>query len=177
VNDRNEAARWARSMLERSDWMILDTETTGLSRDDEIVQIAALSPEGGSLLDTLIRPLRAIPPDATAIHGITNDDVAEAPAFPEIHDLLRELMESRIVVIYNAAFDMRLLNQTLSKYKLPLLDLDPDRVECAMLRYSAWIGELWGDGSYKWQRLEGGDHTALGDCRATLALIRRMAQS
>ena len=30
--------------------------------------------------------------------------------------------------------------------------------------------------NYRWQRLPEGDHSALGDCRATLEVIRRMAQ-
>jgi DNA polymerase-3 subunit epsilon len=42
--------------------------------------------------------------------------------------------------------------------------------------YSQWIGD-WNDyhGNYKWQRLPGGDHSALGDCRATLAVLKQMA--
>jgi DNA polymerase-3 subunit epsilon len=42
--------------------------------------------------------------------------------------------------------------------------------------YSQWVGE-WNDyhQDYKWQRLPGGDHSALGDCKATLEVIRRMA--
>lgn len=175
--DRDKASEWARSLLACPDCAILDTETTGLSREDEIVQVAVLSADGRVLLDTLVRPTRSIPPDATAIHGITDRDVAGAPIFPEIYDQLRALLEANRIVIYNAEFDLRLLNQTLLKYGLPKWTFPPDRVDCAMLRYSAWIGEIWGDGSYKWQKLVGGDHSALGDCRATLALIRRMAES
>lgn len=176
-DDHQRASAWARTMLSTRDWAVLDTETTGLSREDEIVQIAILAADERVLIDTLIRPTRPIPPDATAIHGITDRDVASAPIFPEIYDRLRAMLADRRVVIYNAEFDLRLLNQTLLKYGMPIWNFPPDRVECAMLRYSAWKGEIWGDGSYKWQRLEGGDHTALGDCRATLALIRRMAET
>jgi DNA polymerase-3 subunit epsilon len=51
-----------------------------------------------------------------------------------------------------------------------------ESIHCAMQRYAEWYGE-WNDyfGSFRWQRLEGGDHSALGDCRATLELIRKMA--
>jgi DNA polymerase III subunit epsilon len=48
--------------------------------------------------------------------------------------------------------------------------------ECAMLAYSDWIGN-WNEyhGNNRWQRLPGGDHTALGDCRATLKVLRKIA--
>ncbi len=45
-----------------------------------------------------------------------------------------------------------------------------------MERYAAYTGE-WSDDwrDYRWQRLPGGGHRALDDCRAVLTLIRLMA--
>jgi DNA polymerase-3 subunit epsilon len=45
-----------------------------------------------------------------------------------------------------------------------------------MLQYAEWFGE-WNSyhQSFRWQKLQGGDHSALGDCFATLELIKRMA--
>jgi len=169
------AAKWALSLLYRTEWVILDTETTGLGTSDEIVQIAILSYDGSVLLDTLIHPTQPIPTSATAIHGIKDIDVKNAPTFPEVFEQLRSILSGKTIVIYNAQYDLRLLNQTIAKYNLPPLKIDPKCVECAMLKYSAWIGEPWEDGTYKWQRLKGGDHTAVGDCRATLRIIREMA--
>jgi DNA polymerase-3 subunit epsilon len=42
--------------------------------------------------------------------------------------------------------------------------------------YAQFVGD-WNEyhGNYKWQRLPGGDHSALGDCRATLAVLKEMA--
>lgn len=174
-DDHEKAAQWARSLLQRDDWVVLDTETTGLSYNDEIVQIAILSPDGTVLLDTLVRPLIPISLEATGIHGITNDDVADAPPFPKLYERLKAILSGKSIVIYNAAFDLRMLQQTLRKYRLPPFDLDEDQIDCAMLYYAAWRGEIWSDGSYKWQKLQGGDHSAAGDCRATLELIKRMA--
>ncbi len=175
VTDREKATFWARSLLERLDWVLLDTETTGLSPMDEIVQIAVLAPDGETLMDTLIHPTRPIPLEATQIHGITDAEVKDAPLFPEIFDRLKEITAGKSIVIYNASFDMRLIRQSLAKYDRPFSGIEDEQVECAMLQYSAWYGALWPGGGYKWQRLRGGDHTALGDCRATLAVIRRMA--
>ena len=47
-----------------------------------------------------------------------------------------------------------------------------------MIMYARFIGEWasWKD-DYKWQKLPGGDHTALGDCIATLNIIKEMANT
>jgi DNA polymerase-3 subunit epsilon len=174
--DRERASEWARDLLERSDWVILDTETTGTSPYDEIVQIAIVSSDGKVLCDSLVRPTRTIPPEATAIHGISDADVRDAPSFPEVYGRVQEILSGKRIIIYNAQFDLRLIHQTLSKHNLLPYDLDSDQAECAMLVYSAWVGERWLDGGYKWQKLENADHSAVGDCLATLALIKKMAQ-
>lgn len=175
-SDREKVVDWARDLLRRKDWVILDTETTGTLNFDEIVQVAILSCDGKSLLDTLVRPTQSIPLDATAIHGITNEDIREAPLFPEVYKKIEAIVRGKRIVIYNAQFDLRLIRQSLAKHNLLPVGLDLDFVDCAMLMYSAWVGELWPYGGYKWQKLVSGDHTALGDCRATLELIKKMAR-
>jgi DNA polymerase-3 subunit epsilon len=175
VADREKAAFWARSLLERIDWVILDTETTGLSSLDEIVQVAIIGADGGPLLDTLVKPTQPISPDATALHGISDADVGDAPLFPEVFARIQEIITGKTVVIYNAAFDLRLVRQSLAKYQGSASGIEEEQAECAMLWYSAWVGEMWPEGGYKWQKLIGGDHTALGDCRATYRVIEKMA--
>lgn len=174
-NDQEIATQWARSLLKREDWIILDTETTGLSEIDEIIQVAIIAHDGSRLLDTLVRPKQPISAAAIAVHGITNATLVEAPPFSEIYEQLKAVISGKTIVIYNAPFDLRLIKQTLKTHHLPPLEIDSEQVECAMLKYSAWKGEIWMHGNYKWQKLPGGDHTALGDCKATLDLIKKMA--
>jgi DNA polymerase-3 subunit epsilon len=78
------------------------------------------------------------------------------------------------VVIYNAEFDTRLLDQTCQRYGLDVLTDGGIKFECAMLWYAQFVGD-WSDyhGGYRWQPL-GGGHRALGDCQATLGVIREM---
>ena len=175
-NDRERVVAWARNLLQRTDWVILDTETTGTSDSDEIVQVAILSYDGRALLDTMVRPTRPIPLDATAIHGITDEDVRDATLFHEVYERIEKIIAGKTVVIYNAQFDVRLIRQSLAKHNLFPVIRSLDDVDCAMLMYSAWVGEIWPYGGYKWQKLESGDHTALGDCRATLDLIKKIAR-
>ena len=103
--------------------------------------------------------------------------VESAPTFADIAPQLRELLSAKTVVIYNSAFDVRLMEQSAQArgltYEIPIF---AGEYKCAMEEYSAWVGD-WSSyhRNYRFQRLPGGDHTALGDTRACLALIKRMA--
>jgi DNA polymerase-3 subunit epsilon len=176
---REVARGWAHDLLDRTDWAILDTETTGLDGSAEVVQIAVVEPNGSTALDTLVRPRRPIPMDATAIHGITNLMVAEAPAFGDLTPKLTEILSGKTVIAYNAAFDRRMLVQSA---RLGDISLPPLVWECAMERYAQYIGQRSGRrGGFVWQRLprppeyRGRKHQAVDDCHATLDVIRRMA--
>lgn len=167
--------------------LILDTETTGLDSDAEVIELAVIDCAGQSLIDTLVRPARQIPADATAIHGITDQMVATAPSWPEVRGQLLELLASgRHLVIYNASYDLRLIRQSdaLHGLETPVM-----AAHCAMLTYA----EHWGDidqrrGGYRWQRLgyaaaqqgveiQGKAHRAMADCLTTLGVLRAMARS
>lgn len=184
-DDRARAVAWAHSLL-ADDFVILDTETTGLHSDAEIVSIAVVDKTGAPLLDTLVKPTQPIPSGATRIHGITDATVADAPTFGQIFDTLRMAVGGKRCVIYNAAYDTRLLHQAEQWYQ-QRVDSTWDCLEqdgwqalavwdCAMQQYAAYCGEYSEyHGNYRYQPLPGGDHTALGDARACLALIKRMA--
>jgi DNA polymerase III subunit epsilon len=82
-------------------------------------------------------------------------------------------------VAYNASFDERILRQTAARYGLRS---PRARWECAMRQYARWINE-WDERKqdYRWHKLPTvvlpgiKAHTAAGDCRATLHVLRRMA--
>ena len=178
-SDRLGAQCWARALLDRADWVILDTETTGLDASASVVQVGVLAPSGAVLFDSLVQSRSRIPSDASAIHGITNAMVADAPSFREVHEQLTHLLGDQLVVCYNAEFDRRLLRQSGRPDGLVV----PGRAwECAMEQYARYLGN-WSPThrSYRFTRLPdltGGElrrHQAIGDCRATLAVIQRMA--
>ncbi len=178
AEQRQEATDWARKLLSQPEtWLILDTETTGLGEDAEIVQIAILNPATGDSFQTLVKPQNPIPLAATAIHGIKDEMVQNAPDFPTVYPHLVELLTGKTIVIYNASFDTTVLDQTAILYGINIPIIPSKKIACAMEQYSQYIGEwshYWK--SFKWQRLPAGDHTALGDCLATLQIIKRMAQ-
>src|SRR5215471_2455226 len=111
--DKAAAVHWARDLLALADFIVLDTETTGLGIWSEVIQIAVIDPTGAALLDTLVKPTREIEAGATAIHGITAEVVAAAPTFAEVYPLLCKAIAGRRVVIYNADFDRSMLFQSM----------------------------------------------------------------
>jgi DNA polymerase-3 subunit epsilon len=176
IDDAHDnAIKWADNILATppGQVLILDTETTGLGADAEIIQLAMIDLGGNEIMNTLVRPKYAIPRDARAIHGITDSMVANAPFWSDIAPRFEELVKGKTLVIYNAAYDLRLLRQTYQINQIPCA-LPYQDVQCAMEIYAEYAGE-WTGRSFRWQKLQGGDHSAVGDCRAVLSLIKSMA--
>jgi DNA polymerase-3 subunit epsilon len=97
----------------------LDTETTGLDKQDEIVEITIVDDEAKVLFTSLFRPSQAIPPAATALHGITAEMVKSAPTWPALWPTVRGYLLGNVIATYNADFDLRLMQQSLTRYRLP----------------------------------------------------------
>lgn len=183
------------TIKQSNDWVIFDTETTGLDNTAEICQIGLLAPDGTVLMDKLVKPSTHIPPSATNVHGITNEMVADAPAITDIENLLRTAMAGKLVVVYNAPFDRRMLIQSFRPAYHPYYH--PGEVSnwphhwfnCleyldVMIPYVEFYGD-WNDyhGNYRWQKLTNAcqqqgieirdAHNAIGDCKMTLALLQK----
>jgi DNA polymerase III subunit epsilon len=95
--------------------LVLDTETTGLDvKDDRVVSVGAVRMVGERVFrhvtfHQLCTPGRPIPPAATAVHHITDDDVADAPTFAEVWRNCLPLLEGTVMVGYNIPFDIAML--------------------------------------------------------------------
>jgi DNA polymerase-3 subunit epsilon len=92
----------------------IDLETTGINvSTDRIVEISVLkiNPNGKEeWMTTRINPGMPIPPKSTAIHGITDKDVADAPTFKEIAKNLAAFLEGTDLAGFNAIkFDIPVL--------------------------------------------------------------------
>lgn len=181
---RAAAIAWAKGLAEDPAVVFLDTETTGLGGGAEVVDLAVVDGSGRIVLETLVRPMAAIPIEATAIHGIGDADVAAAPTWPEVHDALCRLLAERTVVVYNAAFDRRLVGQCGARHGLALPEV---RWECAMLAYAGYRAEAGGRGRLlRWHKLEQavlafgaepGGHRAAADALACRAVVLGMAST
>jgi len=94
--------------------VIVDTETTGLASNDEVIELSVIDTLGNVLFDRRFKPSpqTSIKASASAIHGITHRDVAECDMFSEYAEQVAGLLEGKTVVAYNASFDKRVLIQT-----------------------------------------------------------------
>lgn len=175
---RRKAAALANE-LSRTEFRLLDVETTGFNSSDEIISIAIINQRGDALVDTLIKPGQPIL--NADRHGITDEMVATAPPFPEAYSAIREALDGKLVLAYNAAFDLRMLDQDCERHGLE--KIAPLAYECVMEMYATWWGD-WHDyhESFTWQKLgtackrfgidPGVEHRALDDARAALAVLR-----
>ncbi len=107
--------------------IVLDTETTGLDPSDHrLIEIGCLElwshVPTGKTFHRLIHPQRDIPEDATRIHGITIEHLADAPLFAAVVDEFLEFIGDAPLVIHNAEFDLRFLNAELARISRPALD-------------------------------------------------------
>jgi DNA polymerase III subunit epsilon len=109
--------------------IVLDTETTGMDpvKGDKLVEIGCVELMNhlptGKTYHVYINPERDIPPEATAVHGITDDFVKDKPTFGEIvGDFLDFLGNDGRLVIHNAEFDMKFLNAELKTFGFPTVD-------------------------------------------------------
>lgn len=93
--------------------IFLDTETTGLDDEAEILEIALVDHLGQVIFESYCKPVKAKTHEkALEVHGITDEMLATAPSWTEIEQQVNRLLENKTVVIFNARFDVRLMRQT-----------------------------------------------------------------
>ncbi|MEF8793748.1 DNA polymerase III subunit epsilon [Thiohalorhabdus sp.] len=108
--------------------IVLDTETTGLdpAEGHRIIEIGCVELLGrrrsGRSYHRYINPERTIPPDSAAIHGITEDHVADCPVFSDLAGELFEFVDGAELIIHNAPFDVGFLNAELTRCGWPRLE-------------------------------------------------------
>lgn len=103
---------------DKSKYVILDTETTGLGKYDEIIEISIIDLDGNVMYDSLVKPNRRITYDAYKIHGISDEMVDDYSDFKEQWDDIYKAIKGKTIIAYNAKFDIRMIKQTLDIYKL-----------------------------------------------------------
>ena len=101
-------------------YAVFDCETTGTDvTEDEIVSLALirLDRDGRekSRYTVLVRPSRPIPAEATAVHGISDGDVEQAPRFAQIAPELLALLGEAVFVAHNASFDLGMLRHAFGR--------------------------------------------------------------
>jgi len=112
---------WADPLsLDSMRFAVVDVETTGSHAGtlDRITEIAIVPVIGGQVeapWQQLVQPGRAIPPFISALTGITNAMVADAPRFDEIAGDVCARLDGLVFTAHNAAFDWRFVDAELSR--------------------------------------------------------------
>lgn len=154
---------------------VVDVETTGLRADEHrVVEIAVVTTDArGRMLEewsTRVNPQGPI--GATHIHGLTQDDVADAPVFAEVLPELNRRLSKSAVAAHNARFDLAFLRHEYRRagWNLPfvpaLCTLEASAYHLPTLDRRRLADCCWAVGA----RVDGA-HSALGDARATASLL------
>lgn len=166
-----------------------DLETTGVSvMTDKPVQACLVWRQGGTdrvLMNTRVNPCMAIDPAATAIHGITQDQVRYAPDYSMVAwqlsllvaEIAQQEAHSYLVTFNGNRFDIPLLNVCLGQKAFNVLDIDVLRFarhyfpDVRGTKGGKTLGELYH--IFVGRPLEGA-HDAAADVIATLDLLDAM---
>ena len=126
----------------------VDIETTGLDPStEEIIEIGAVFVERGVVTGRrrwLVRPKRPIPPLITALTGLTDEEVAHAPALEAVDEQLRAALGGWTLVAHNASFERSFLgdriaaNAILDSCEVAQL-LFPERASHALDSLVRWL--------------------------------------
>lgn len=187
-----DLARRQRRVPPRSEWRdtplaelvftVLDCETTGLhvAAGDRLLSLGAVRVDGANLraddvFDALVNPGKSIPPSSIEFHGITDDQVADAPAAEAVVADFHHYAAESVLVGHQLSFDLGFLTpparaagvdlETLRLDTMLLsavLDTDPDArhgLDAVCRRFGVEVI---------------GRHTALGDALATAEVLVRM---
>jgi DNA polymerase-3 subunit epsilon len=180
--------QWLQDELNTHTWAVLDTETTGLPDDPDfqLCDITIIDQHGTICFSSLIRPDIPMPPEASAIHGLTDEILSKAPTLSEIWgELCQTLNRFECFWCYNASFDRAALLISAQRFRLPVTKQPWVSApwHCLMEVYAQWRDPLSASPSFvklatacrqmEVTVLPG--HRAESDTRATYALLLTMA--
>jgi DNA polymerase-3 subunit epsilon len=158
-------------------YAITDIETTGShASGNSIVEIGVLLWDGERVLEefsTFINPGVPLPRFITALTGITDEMVEDAPTFAQVSDRLEELFEGAIFVAHNVSFDHSFIR---AEFAAIGINWNPPRLCTMRLARKAFPGQT----SYglnaicNWMGLINAQaHRALSDARVAFEILER----
>jgi DNA polymerase III epsilon subunit family exonuclease len=89
--------------------VVLDTETAGCGGAPHLIEIGAVRLDSGEIFESFVRPQVTISAEATAIHGIRDEDVATAPLARDVLASFFEWVGEDWMAAHNAPFDARVI--------------------------------------------------------------------
>jgi DNA polymerase-3 subunit epsilon len=128
-------------MEQKDKYCLVDTETTGLTSKDQVIEISIIDLDGNILLNTLCMPSAPICEEAMQAHGIDAQFLLNnnALSWEIVYPKVKKILDCRIMIAYNAEFDERLILQTCRDN-----NIIPSRIsyECLMHNVMTWYSFL-----------------------------------
>lgn len=154
----------------------LDLETTGVDiTKDRIVEIACIKFDAGAVIEekcTRVNPGIPIPKEATDIHHITDEDVADKPSFRSISKSLLQFISGATILTYNGnSFDIPLLY---AEFNRAGIDWDYSKntfIDACTIFKRKHPRDLTAAMMHYFNEGLQGSHSALVDARATLKVF------
>ncbi|MGN1133350.1 MAG: exonuclease domain-containing protein [Oscillospiraceae bacterium] len=183
------------SIFSFSEFVVIDTETSGLKLRDEILEVSAIKFcdfEPVEAFTTLIKPNKPITEEITSINGITNEMIKDAPKIKQVIPALDKFIGNSNILGHNLLFDLRFLYKygydvtaqkrkyfdTLSIAKSKLVKYDDDKFDRSLERDTVYD---WDVDDYKLDTLcehygivRNNAHRALSDCLATAKVFENL---
>lgn len=164
--------------------IVIDTETTGLSFDSDLLQVSIIDGYGKTLFDSYMKPIHATEwKEAEAVNGISPEMVKDLPTIEYYKEQIQDIIDTADVIIgYNVNFDLGILGDK-------GITFEDKQISDVMLDFAEIYGE-WNEyyQNYKWQKLtkcadyygyqwEEDAHNSLGDVKATLYCYKKMQEN
>ncbi len=119
---------WAFTQLP-DDYIVIDTETTGLPDENGLPDIVTLgitvvsNREIAESVEFKTRPQKRITEEAQSIHGITNEQAAEFKSFETQWSQMAEYLNDQLIVIHNASYDWPILLDHVVRHGLAMPEI------------------------------------------------------
>jgi DNA polymerase-3 subunit epsilon len=161
------------------DYLAIDVETSNADYSS-ICQIGIVEIQNGKLTDqwsTLVNPEAYFDPFNISIHGITENDVENAPTFDAVYSELKNKIAGRITV-HHMPFDKIAINRACSEYDLEFLQV-------VWLDSAKIVRRTWDEFAYRgyglaniaqYLNIEFEHHDALEDAKAAAQIVRHASE-
>ena len=157
--------------------LIIDTETIGAGPQIEIIEIALCDSRGEIVFDTLVRPTFNPLPAPSKHRRFAREEFESAPHWPDVWPRLAPLIEGKLLIAYNAAFDRRALAATCARFRQRSEERGwRDALQLVKQALGTKKSVTLSDACARYG-VEGGNHRAARDVLAVYVLLRALLSS
>jgi DNA polymerase III epsilon subunit-like protein len=166
-------------ILNIDNFVVLDTETTGLYKDDEVIELSVIDERGRELYHSLFKPEKKMGEAALRVTGLDNPMLENEPLFKDEWPKIKKAVGKKKILGHNIGYDYRITLATAKRY-----GINENEVKALFRDYidSKEIAKKYlRSRSYKLAYLckklgitESQKHRATYDCLQTLQMLRRL---